>query len=338
MKTVAVIIPYFQREPGILSRALDAVCAQQLPEGWAIEVIVIDDGSPHPAREEVQLIASRDQVHLRIIEQPNAGAPAARNRGLEELPTHVDVVAFLDSDDLWPTTHIATAIDAYNLGYDFCFSDNRRPGYHESVINEPCPGTRALCPGTRAFLQNQESDNGIKNLPVEEFVSLIIQECPTQTSTVTFRRSLYPELRFNIDLDKCGEDMLFFVALASKARRIGFIEPTQVECGKGVNIYFGNLAWDNPSYLGIKHDQVRSHTLINQLPNLTRRVRAVNNKVLFKHRRNFVFHTVRHFIKTKGRVPIQLRFMIRADPSFLIWFPLCFLRMLVEYPIGRYKP
>ena len=45
--TIAVIIPYFQREAGILRRALASVFAQTNAPSW--EIIVVDDGSPVPA-------------------------------------------------------------------------------------------------------------------------------------------------------------------------------------------------------------------------------------------------------------------------------------------------
>lgn len=44
----AVIIPFYQREAGILSRALDSVDGQILPEGHSLTVFVIDDESPCP--------------------------------------------------------------------------------------------------------------------------------------------------------------------------------------------------------------------------------------------------------------------------------------------------
>ena len=45
---ICVVIPYYQREPGILRRALASIAAQRdcpLP----IHVIVVDDASPAPA-------------------------------------------------------------------------------------------------------------------------------------------------------------------------------------------------------------------------------------------------------------------------------------------------
>ncbi|MBN9273015.1 MAG: glycosyltransferase, partial [Mesorhizobium sp.] len=43
MTKCSVIIPYYQREPGILTRELRSVFAQTHPD---FEIIVVDDSSP----------------------------------------------------------------------------------------------------------------------------------------------------------------------------------------------------------------------------------------------------------------------------------------------------
>ena len=48
---IGVVIPYFQREPGILRRALASVLRQRGVE--QVAVVVVDDASPVPASAEV---------------------------------------------------------------------------------------------------------------------------------------------------------------------------------------------------------------------------------------------------------------------------------------------
>ena len=73
---IAVIIPYYQREPNILRRAVQSVCAQ---EGVSdLEVFVVDDGSPVSARKELSDLFVPPHVSLKILEQDNAGPGAAR--------------------------------------------------------------------------------------------------------------------------------------------------------------------------------------------------------------------------------------------------------------------
>ena len=50
MKT-GIVIPFFQRKSGLLARAVASVIAQEKAEAAAI--IVVDDGSPRPARVEL---------------------------------------------------------------------------------------------------------------------------------------------------------------------------------------------------------------------------------------------------------------------------------------------
>ena len=95
-KTVSVIIPFYQREPGILTRALELIQLQQIPDGWRVEVIVVDDASPCPAINETRNMAFGEPVHLKVVGQENGGVAAARNRGLDEVSNETSLIAFLD--------------------------------------------------------------------------------------------------------------------------------------------------------------------------------------------------------------------------------------------------
>jgi GT2 family glycosyltransferase len=89
--SVSVVIPTYNRSC-LLTQALDSVLGQTQPPQ---EVIVIDDGSRDDTRARVD--PYRDRV--RYIYQENQGVSAARNRGVREATG--EVVAFLDSDDVW---------------------------------------------------------------------------------------------------------------------------------------------------------------------------------------------------------------------------------------------
>jgi glycosyltransferase involved in cell wall biosynthesis len=88
---VSVIIPTYNRG-WILREAIDSVLAQDYTD---YELIVVDDGSTDDTRKILGSYG-RDIIVLR---QPNQGVSAARNRGIAE--SHAQLVAFLDSDDLW---------------------------------------------------------------------------------------------------------------------------------------------------------------------------------------------------------------------------------------------
>lgn len=93
---VTVIMPAYRSEKTI-RRALTSVANQTLKPR---AVIVVDDGSLDGTYAEAESCRAllRD-VEFELIQQPNAGAGAARNRALEAATTKY--VAFLDSDDEW---------------------------------------------------------------------------------------------------------------------------------------------------------------------------------------------------------------------------------------------
>lgn len=333
MARVSVIIPYFQREPGILARALRSIQAQEIPEGWQVETIVVDDGSPLPALGDVAGIEFEQPLQLRVVSQPNMGAAVARNRGLDEVARGTNLIAFLDSDDIWPTRHLANAIEAYGNGYELCFCDNVREDHHVSYIAECGPKTSSLLQA-----RARHAHDGLVPLPADSLPGLIIEEFPTQISTVTYSQKLAPGLRFNTDLHAAGEDVLFLVTLAARARTACFNSATQVHCGDGINIFFKNFQWDSPSFMSIKHDQVRCHTLIGMIPTLSASTLAINQQRLSVLRNEFAFHTIRYLKANRFKFPRQLRDLARSDPHFAVWFPLCFSNVMLKYPLGMYRP
>lgn len=102
----AAVVPVYNRASTVLE-ALDSVVAQSLPPR---KVIVVDDGSTdetaRSVNEWIEQSALRDRCL--VVRQPNAGASAARNRGIAEVG-NLPYVAFLDSDDLWPTDYLERA-------------------------------------------------------------------------------------------------------------------------------------------------------------------------------------------------------------------------------------
>jgi succinoglycan biosynthesis protein ExoW len=78
-----VMIPSCQEEPRILRGAVRSAIAQ---EGVSdLEVIVVDDGSPAPARDDLVSLEVPAHVTLKLVGRPNRGPGAARNRGLDSV-------------------------------------------------------------------------------------------------------------------------------------------------------------------------------------------------------------------------------------------------------------
>lgn len=222
---VTVIIPYFQRQPGVLSRALDSIQAQTFR--GSLRVIVVDDSSPAPPREEI-LASKLDATQVTLLWQDNAGPGAARNRGLEGVDPASDFVAFLDSDDQWLPWHIENAVAALAEG-DFYFSNHREPdsdcdqfSLHGKIIPK---GHVSILEGCECYRFNGD------------MVSQIISANVIETSTVVFRRATFGELRFRPGFRNAFEDHLFWLDAARSSDR--FVFSTKVGCqyGRGVSIW-----------------------------------------------------------------------------------------------------
>lgn len=94
---VSCIVPVFNGER-YLTEALDSILAQQYEP---LEIIVADDGSTDDTATIIRSYGDR----VRALRQPKSGAPAARNLGLQA--ARGELIAFLDSDDLWHRDKLA---------------------------------------------------------------------------------------------------------------------------------------------------------------------------------------------------------------------------------------
>lgn len=99
---ISVVIPLYNKVRHVL-RALESVRNQTHRD---FEVIVVDDGSSDGGGAVVQGMAD---PRIRLISQDNAGVSAARNRGIRE--ASADWIAFLDADDEWRPSFLATVLD-----------------------------------------------------------------------------------------------------------------------------------------------------------------------------------------------------------------------------------
>ena len=98
---VSIIIPCFNAGRW-LAETLESALAQTWP---ATEIIVVNDGSRDDSGAIARQFAARG---VRVVDQPNAGASAARNRGLRE--ARGEFVQYLDADDLLSADKIAAQV------------------------------------------------------------------------------------------------------------------------------------------------------------------------------------------------------------------------------------
>ncbi len=111
---VSVIIPTFNCEDYI-EEAIDSVLNQTYRK---IEIIVVNDGSTDDTQEVLKKYGHK----IILINQTNAGAPFARNRGLEI--ARGKYITFLDSDDIWQKSKIEKQVYYLernkNVGLVYC--------------------------------------------------------------------------------------------------------------------------------------------------------------------------------------------------------------------------
>jgi glycosyltransferase involved in cell wall biosynthesis len=116
MSRISIIIPAFN-QARFLGQAIESALGQA---GAEVEVIVVDDGST----DDTPSVIARYQTApgFKSIRQPNAGLPAARNRGLAEATG--EYLCFLDSDDYFAPEKCnrqAALLEAKpQLGFVYC--------------------------------------------------------------------------------------------------------------------------------------------------------------------------------------------------------------------------
>jgi len=100
---VSVIIPTYNRG-WVLREAIESVLSQEFSD---YELIVVDDGSTDDTPEILE-VYGREVI---VLHQSNRGVSAARNRGIAA--SRGQLVAFLDSDDLWLPRKLTRQVDFF---------------------------------------------------------------------------------------------------------------------------------------------------------------------------------------------------------------------------------
>ena len=97
---VSVVIPTYDRAD-FVREAIASVLQQDYPH---VELIVVDDGS----HDGTAAVVSGFGTAVQYLWQENRGVSAARNRGVAA--STGDLIAFLDSDDLWLPSKVSAQV------------------------------------------------------------------------------------------------------------------------------------------------------------------------------------------------------------------------------------
>lgn len=154
MPKISVIIPVYNVEK-YLSECLDSVINQTLQD---IEIICVNDESTDGSLAILEKYAKKDS-RITVLSQKNAGAGAARNKGLEI--ARGEYLSFLDSDDFFE-------LDMLDKAYNTCqrenadfvvFRSNRFDDRTKRYISCDWTINRRLLPSKKTFCYKDISKN-----------------------------------------------------------------------------------------------------------------------------------------------------------------------------------
>jgi glycosyltransferase involved in cell wall biosynthesis len=220
---ISVILPTYNRAL-FLTEAFASIAAQW-HRNW--ELIVVDDGSTDETSEVLDRLVPDCPGPVRVVRQPNAGAYAARNTGLDQATG--DAVAFFDSDDLWLPHHLERCAQALvtHPEVDWVFGACRMVDMDSN--RELAPTTIYVKGRPRPFLSLRTlADGELRVIDDERATAMQIEHglyCGLQNSVV--RRSVFEHRRFWSDY-LVVEDEMFVIRLLAAGGRFAYFDNPHV--------------------------------------------------------------------------------------------------------------
>jgi glycosyltransferase involved in cell wall biosynthesis len=208
--TVSVVIPTYNRAHAVTD-AIRSVLLQRFED---LELIVVDDGSTDDTGERIRAI--RD-ARLRYVRGSHAGVSAARNLGVRYASG--DLVAFLDSDDVWRPDKLAREVELFSRrpDVDAVFSDlEKRHGerVYASFMRETAVFSRRLRAGSYP--------EGLL-LSSREMYLCLLEEVPVKPSALVVRRRAFERVGGFDESWTSSEDWEFLLRLA-RAHRFAYLD------------------------------------------------------------------------------------------------------------------
>jgi succinoglycan biosynthesis protein ExoW len=253
-KKVSVVIPFFQREAGLLRKAVESALKQT--GDFRMEIVIVDDESPIPVRRELDDLLARHPDKFVIVEQKNAGCFPAGNSGLNHVSPDSDYVAFIDSDDEWFDGHIEHAVWALDQGYDLYFSDFYQLNQTVTAFNR----------AKRIDVQQHPRIHPTE--PIHQYrgdmVNQIITGSILGTSTIVYNLKTFADVRYLENYKHTGPEYIFWIQLALRSKKIAFSAEPECRYGGGVNI-FSEASWGSDKFISVRHEEIkwRKHLLMN---------------------------------------------------------------------------
>ena len=200
---VSVVVPTYNRGHTV-GTAVRSVLEQEQRE---LECIVVDDGSTD---DTAATLASIRDSRLRCIRRAHAGVAAARNASVAV--ARADLIAFLDSDDVWRPDKLRREVDFLDrhAEVDAVFSDLEKQdgGRTSTSFMRDTAVFSARLPGRRF-------PDGIV-LPRREMFLVLLEEVPIKPSALTLRRAAFAAAGGFDEEWSSSEDWEFLIRFAAR--------------------------------------------------------------------------------------------------------------------------
>ncbi len=238
MAKFTVVIPYYQKQHGVLGRALASVFSQSLQD---FDLVIVDDESPYPIEKELEELTEVQRNRIKVIKQANGGPGGARNTGLDNVPAETAYVAFLDSDDMWTPDHLKNAAYSLETFGGECYWASMQASdefYYHFAISE---------------LENNEGATRLNESPkvieLPDLASVMLRNWSfLHLSCMVIGRPLFEKIRFDPVLRLAAEDVLFFCDCILASKRSLLCDDAGAMRGMGVNI-FHSIDNSSPEFL-----------------------------------------------------------------------------------------
>ena len=283
MPTVSVVIPLYNAADTIV-KAVESALAQTLSD---IEVIVVDDGSTDTS---LSTVGALDDSRLRVLSFDNAGAPAARNRGIAA--AHSDLIALLDADDYWQPEKLVDQVAALaqhpEAALAYSWSD-----YVDQQGDYMCPGKRDV----------------VKGDPESTYAKLLVSNFLENGSTPLIRKSALDEVGGFDESLPSAQDLDLYLKIAA---RYAFVTIPKVQ------VYYRITTGSITSKL-LEHEHRTVHFVertFAQAPSQFQHLKARSYAQLYRY---LMLRGVEEDITPRRSLQIlrHMGLMLRYEPSLL---------------------
>ena len=219
MPELSIIVPVCNVAP-YLCRCLDSLVGQALKE---IEIICVDDGSTDGSSEILSRYEANDP-RVRVVRQDNAGAGAARNRGMDMAKGKY--LQFCDSDDyLAPSSFDRMLSNAEQENADICVCRIEQFDSNSGKAIKARPFGSGLSAAIRA---------GRRSVSPKEIADSLFGEAGYGPCNKIFRRAFVERKGLRFQEIRRTNDMFFVASALANAERITWVDAPLYHYRRGI--------------------------------------------------------------------------------------------------------